>query len=131
MSSSFRTLRALLVAVSSCSLAFSLSPSSSALSKRSFGDYIDNLIYLDGNKTTLYSAISYGEQTYAAALDNKWYACCPLCSQICIEKWRRDGLLLHGANVSGNSSTSHSITIDAFSVTGMFQSPTHASWMTC
>ena len=49
MSSSFRTLRALLVAVSSCSLAFSLSPSSSALSKRSFGDYIDNLIYLDGN----------------------------------------------------------------------------------
>ena len=121
MSSSFRTLRALLVAVSSCSLAFSLSPSSSALSKRSFGDYIDNLIYLDGNKTTLYSAISYGEQTYAAALDNKWYACCPfVVPNLHPEKWRRDGLLLHGANVSGNSSTSHSITIDAFSVTGMF-----------
>ncbi|RPD82309.1 hypothetical protein L226DRAFT_564896 [Lentinus tigrinus ALCF2SS1-7] len=100
MSSSFRTLRALLVAVSSCSLALSLSPSSPALSKRSFGDYIDNLIYLDANQTALWSAISYGEQTYAAALDNKW-----------------DGLLLHGANVTGNSSTSHSITIDALSVT--------------
>ncbi|KAI0720039.1 hypothetical protein C8T65DRAFT_706047 [Cerioporus squamosus] len=99
MSSSFRTLRALLVAISSCSLAFSLPSSASALSKRSFGDYIDNLIYLDGNKTSLYSAVSFGEQTYAAVLDNKW-----------------DGLLLHGANVTGNSSTSHSITIDAFSV---------------
>ncbi|RDX51129.1 hypothetical protein OH76DRAFT_353547 [Lentinus brumalis] len=99
MSSSFRTLRALLVAVSSCSLAFSFPSSHSALSKRSFADYIDNLIYIDGNKTSLYSAVSFGEQTYAAVLDNKW-----------------DGLLLHGANVTGNSSTSHSITIEAFSV---------------
>ncbi|TFK79250.1 hypothetical protein K466DRAFT_668172 [Polyporus arcularius HHB13444] len=96
MSSSFRTLRALLVAVSSCSLAFR---SSSALSRRFDTVNLDNYIFIDGNKTSLYAAITFGEQKYTAVLDNKW-----------------NGLLLHGANVTGNSSTVHSITIDAVSV---------------
>ena len=72
MSSSFRTLSALLVAASSCSLAFSVPSSGNALSKRSFADYVDNLIYLDANKSALYTALEIEDETYAAVIDNKW-----------------------------------------------------------
>ena len=78
MFSSFRALRALLVLASVCSPVFSLPTTTPAglslraLSKRNIGDYIDNLIYLDANKTNNYTAISINQETYAALLDNKW-----------------------------------------------------------
>ena len=63
----------LLAAASSCSLAFSIpSSGNAALSKRSFPDYVDNLIYLDANKTGLYTAIEIEQETYAAFIDTKW-----------------------------------------------------------
>ncbi|TBU48115.1 hypothetical protein BD309DRAFT_885129 [Dichomitus squalens] len=105
MFSSFRALRALLVLASVCSPVFSLPTttraglSARALSKRNIGDYIDNLIYLDANKTNIYTAISINQQTYAALLDNKW-----------------GGLVVYGDKYSGNSSSQHSIEIDQLSI---------------
>lgn len=75
---SFRALRGLLVLASVCSPVLSFPTttpariSARALSKRNIGDYIDNLIYLDANQTSIYSAISINDQTYAAVLDNHW-----------------------------------------------------------
>ncbi len=75
MFSRFSALRALLLLASTCSPVFSLPSSSpSALAQRSFKDYYDNLLYLDSKKSYLYTAISMGQDTYAACIDNQWYA---------------------------------------------------------
>ena len=78
MFSRFSALRALLLLASTCSPVFSVPTTGpSALAQRAFKDYYDNLIYLDSKKSYLYSAISVGDKTYAACLDNQWYvACC-------------------------------------------------------
>ncbi|KAI0368288.1 hypothetical protein BV20DRAFT_969332 [Pilatotrama ljubarskyi] len=71
MFSSFSALRALLVAAL-CSPVLSL-PSLPVLPvKRSLQDYVENLVYLDSSKSSLYSAVEAGQQTYGAYLDNHW-----------------------------------------------------------
>ncbi|KAI0666011.1 hypothetical protein C8Q78DRAFT_995251 [Trametes maxima] len=73
MFSSFSALRALLVAAL-CSSALALPRPHAALPpvKRSLADYVDHLVYLDANKSSLYSAIEIGRETYSAQLDDHW-----------------------------------------------------------
>ncbi|KAI0358646.1 hypothetical protein OH77DRAFT_1518638 [Trametes cingulata] len=96
MFSSFSALRALLVAAL-CSPVLSL-PSLPALSvKRSLQDYVDHLVYLDSSKSSLYSAVEAGQQTYGAYLDNHW-----------------GGLVMKSDKSSGSTSQ---ITVESVSVT--------------
>ncbi|KAI1795540.1 hypothetical protein LXA43DRAFT_970466 [Ganoderma leucocontextum] len=105
MFSSFRALRALLVLASVWSPVLSFPTttpagiSARALSKRNIGDYIDNLIYLDANKTSIYSAISINAQTYAAVLDNHW-----------------SGLLVYGDKFNGSTASEHNITVEGVTI---------------
>ncbi|KAI0645849.1 hypothetical protein C8Q79DRAFT_1010745 [Trametes meyenii] len=73
MFSSFSALRALLVAAL-CSSVLALPRPHAALPplKRSLADYVDHLVYLDANKSSLYSAIEVGRETYGAQLDDHW-----------------------------------------------------------
>ncbi|KAI0335083.1 hypothetical protein GY45DRAFT_1317589 [Cubamyces sp. BRFM 1775] len=72
MVSSFGALRALLVAALFCSPALSLPRLPALQAKRSLHDYVDNLVYLDANKSSLYCAIESNRETYGAYLDNHW-----------------------------------------------------------
>ena len=75
MVSRFHALRAFLAVASLCSPVFSLpatGPSSSAFAKRNLEDFIDNIIHIDAKKEYLYSALSHGQNTYAAVIDNQW-----------------------------------------------------------
>ncbi|KAH9892708.1 hypothetical protein C8Q73DRAFT_699132 [Cubamyces lactineus] len=72
MISSFGALRALLVAAALCSPALSLPRLPALKAKRSLHDYVDNLVYLDANKSSLYCAVEANRETYGAYLDNHW-----------------------------------------------------------
>ncbi|KAL7281511.1 hypothetical protein ACG7TL_004826 [Trametes sanguinea] len=74
MVSSFGALRALLVAAL-LSPALSLPHPPAALPwKRNIQSYVDNMVYLDGSKSSLYCAVEANRQTYGGYLDNHWDA---------------------------------------------------------
>ena len=72
MVSSFGALRALLLLAALSSPALSLPRLPALQAKRSLHDYVDNLVYLDANKSSLYCAVEANRETYGAYLDNHW-----------------------------------------------------------
>ncbi|KAI9067321.1 hypothetical protein FKP32DRAFT_1620586 [Trametes sanguinea] len=97
MVSSFGALRALLVAAL-LSPALSLPHPPAALPwKRNIQNYVDNMVYLDGSKSSLYCAVEANRQTYGGYLDNHW-----------------DGMIVKSDSSQGSTSQ---ITVESVSVT--------------
>ena len=84
LSSSFSALRALLLAASLAPSVLSLPAahpvphrashplSRAALAARDASDYLDSILFINSNETSLFLAIEVGQQTFAAYVDSTW-----------------------------------------------------------
>ncbi|KAI0759843.1 hypothetical protein BD413DRAFT_607417 [Trametes elegans] len=97
MFSSFGALRALFLGAAFCSPVYALPRPAALPVKRSLQDYVDHLIYLDANKSSLYAAVEVSQKTYGAYLDNHW-----------------DGLVIQSDSTAGST---EQITVDSTTVT--------------